>query len=134
MDRQRIRGFTLFELIITVAIVGLLASIVYSSHKLSVHKGYRAEGKAYLMDLAIKQEQYHFQHQQYVIENSKLAELKMPARSVSQKYQVSLAKLANDGGYTLQATPLFDDELCGTLSINAKGEKKPATAGCWPLP
>ena len=120
MDRQCMRGFTLFELIITVAIVGLLASIVYSSHKLSVHKGYRAEGKAYLMDLAIKQEQYHFQH------HSKLAELKMPARSVSNKYQVSLAKLANDGGYTMQATPLFDDELCGTLSINAKGEKKPA--------
>lgn len=60
------RGFTLIELMITVAIVGILASVAYPSYRSSVLKGKRAEGRAALLDLAQQQERYMTQNGSYL--------------------------------------------------------------------
>jgi len=66
MKNHSHRGFTLIELMIVVAIVGILASIAYPSYINSVLKGRRAEGRAALADLLQQQERYMTQKNCYL--------------------------------------------------------------------
>lgn len=61
----RQRGFTLIELMIVVAIVGILAGIAYPSYMDHLRKGNRAQAQAFLMDVAQRQQNYLIVHRQY---------------------------------------------------------------------
>lgn len=60
------RGFTLIELMITVAIVALLASVAYPAYTDAVLKGKRAEGRAALLNLMQQQERFFTQSGSYM--------------------------------------------------------------------
>lgn len=59
------RGFSLIELMITVAIVGILAAVAIPSYQSSIQKGKRAEGRAALVDLLQQQERFFGQNGSY---------------------------------------------------------------------
>jgi type IV pilus assembly protein PilE len=64
-SRNNDAGFTLIEVMIVVAIVGILAAVAYPSYTDSVRKGKRAEARAALMSLLQQQERYFTQNNTY---------------------------------------------------------------------
>lgn len=70
MNDTRLRGFTLIEVMITVAIVAILAAVAYPSYRDSVLKGKRAEARTALTELIQQQERYITQRNSYFCFNS----------------------------------------------------------------
>ena len=58
MRKVKAGGFTLIELMITVAIVGILAAIAYPSYTSHIQKGARRAAQAQMLDIANRQQQY----------------------------------------------------------------------------
>ena len=66
MTRKNSVGFTLVEVMIVVAIIGILAAIAYPSYQDSVLKGKRAQARTVLSDLLLQQERRYTQRNTYL--------------------------------------------------------------------
>lgn len=66
MVKKSSAGFTLIELMIVVAILGILASIAYPSYQESIRKTQRAEGRTALLQVLQQQERYMTQNNTYL--------------------------------------------------------------------
>ena len=66
MVYSRLAGFTLIEVMITVAIVGILAAIAYPSYQNSVLKGRRAQARTAITDLLLQEERFASQQNCYL--------------------------------------------------------------------
>ena len=127
---RRGRGFTLIELMITVAIVAILAAIAYPSYRAYIVRNNRAAAEASLMDIAQRQQQYLIDNRGYAATPSAL-NVTLPA-NVAQNYTVSIAITAGPPpAFTATATPVSGGTQAadGALSIDQTGNKTPS--GKW---
>lgn len=130
------RGFTLIELMITVAVVGILTAIAYPSYLEYIIRSRRVEAQSLLNDAAARQERWRAQNGSYT---TTVANLRLAYGDQSEHgfYTLTIAKVANDGGYTLTATRSGSqsaDRHCGNFTLNAVGIKGVSTGtveSCW---
>ncbi len=65
MVLKRLRGFTLLEIMVVVAIVGILAAIALPAYSNYVKRTNRSQAKQFLQDIANREEQYRLDQRQY---------------------------------------------------------------------
>lgn len=124
------RGFTLIELMITVAVIGILAAVGYPAYLDQIRKARRAEAQAALMNISARQQQMLLDTRSYATTIGAL-NITIP-NTVLQTYAVTLTVgTATVPTFTATAAPSGSQaaDTCGALSINQVGTKSPAS--CW---
>ena len=124
----RLRGFTLIELMIVVAVVAILAAIAYPSYQEQVRKGRRADAMAQMMTLAQAYERFYTSNNIYDGFWGPLpASQKQTPTQGTAFYQLTSTTDAGGRAFSITATPQVaggqDQDRCGILTINQAGVK-----------
>ncbi|MFZ5579044.1 MAG: type IV pilin protein [Pseudomonadota bacterium] len=136
---NRSKGFTLIELMIAVAIVGILAAIAYPSYQDSVRKSRRATAEGCLLELAQWMERYYTTNLRYD-RNAAGAAVALPATScrndLDDYYDFAFNGVPTASAYALQAAPQGPQsaDRCGTLGVNQTGVRSSSGDNvdvCW---
>lgn len=129
-------GFTLVELLITVAIIGIISTIAYPSYVTFITKSNRAEPQRELLVLANSMEQYFIDQRRYTDELTELGKDTKSYSTESGNYTISAT--INEAGttYTLSAaiksgSSQANDSECATMSVDNTGQKTATSNTCW---
>ncbi len=124
------QGFTMVELMITIAVIGILVAVGLPSYSNAIRKSNRSEAQSALMNIATRQQQMLVDTRKYVATVEEL-KVTVPAKA-SSNYSVAITLGTGTApSFVVTATPLGAQtkDSCGTISIDQNNTKLPAN--CW---
>ena len=129
MKRQA--GFTLMELLVAVAIIGIISAIAYPSYQNQMMQSRRADARVSLFAMAAQQELFYAGP---ALAYTAVVANVGGAASRETFYTLSAVVVPGGGGYTLTAVPAAGgpqtaDVACLSMTLNQAGLKLPAV--CW---
>ena len=124
---KTLQGFTFVEVMVTVAIVAILAMVVYPSYLDHVRKARRVDAKVALVELAQLQEDAFITTKKYLTDNSAIKEYGGRSYDLANhgnsNYKLTVE---NVDGFTLIAKAIGKQEKdtdCYQFKINSLGQK-----------
>jgi type IV pilus assembly protein PilE len=138
--RPSVHGFTLIEILIALAIVGIITAIALTAYRDSQLRAGRTEGKNALMQVVSDQERYYSNNFSYSTKATPLATV--PANtllSLTGKYRVTVAACSGStiaSCFIATATPQSTQttDTCANLTITSAGVRAASggtVADCW---
>lgn len=122
------RGVTLLELMVTLVVIALLASIALPTYDTFVQRSRRSEAREALADLAARQEQFFLDNKTYA---TSLGDLGRETTTANGYFSISIPS-ASVTAYSLRATakgPQTKDTDCTTMNLTSVNAKTPVD--CW---
>ena len=130
-------GFNLLELMIAVAIIGIIASVAYPSYQEYVRDSRRVDAQGVLLEMAQWMERQHTVNGRYTINASGAAPTlpltKSPKDGTDTFYTLGVTATAQTYTITATATNAQAGDDCGNLTLTQTGVKGATGSGtdCW---
>ncbi len=131
-------GFTLTELMIVIAIIGILAAIALPAYQDYVTQARRADAKSGLLNIQLALEKWRANNSSYTDDMTDLGYAGANDQSSPDGYYTLDIVSASSASYTITATPTSksnqNTDDCGTFAIDQNGENYTgayADADCW---
>lgn len=134
---DRFKGFTLIELMIVVAIVGILAAIAYPSYQSYVESTRRSLAQADLLEIAQFLERRYSANFDYRAADGSnpILPFTTSPRNTNEPtaYNITFPVAVTRNTFTLQAAPttMQAGDDCGTMSLSQDGTRTAAQNDCW---
>lgn len=148
MKRATHAGFTLLELLVVVAIIGILMSIAIPSYQDYIRKARRGDGKTTLLTTAQAMERFYTENSTYSAATLGTTSTAVGKTTTAEGYYTigfdSAPTSATICGSTTTTSPSASafricatptgaqaNDSCSILSLSHTGEKYPTSGGCW---
>lgn len=123
---RRRNGFTLIEVMITVVIIAILASIAIPSYQRYVIRAKRSAAQAQMMEIANRQQQFLLANRSYADKTTLTASGYALPADVAANYDYTITVTTEIPGFVLTFTPSGTQQPDGNLTLDNQGAKTPA--------
>jgi type IV pilus assembly protein PilE len=129
------RGFTLIELIITVAVIGMLAAIAFPSYQDYIKRSHRSSAQSLMLDLANREQQYLLDNRAFLGGGASAVTTLLPTgvpAEVSGFYTVTITATAGaPPTFEIKATPKTGTVMAGEAAFTLDQDGTRLPAGKW---
>ena len=132
---RHVRGFTLVELMMAVAVIAILTRIAYPSYIEYVKRGHRSSAQSLMLDLANREQQYLLDNRSFLGGGTSAVTTLLPSgvpAEVSAYYTMTIAATAGPPPtFEVKATPKTGTVMAGEAPFTLDQDGTRLPAGKW---